>query len=256
MKTIVLIPAYNSQNEIFDVFKCLEKVQKYYDEIIIIDDCSVDDTLKNILIIRKNWKLKKFIRIYRHKRNVGYGGVQKNLFKHFLERDGDIGVLIHSDNQYPSEKLKDLISPIIKGSADIVLASRFCNNKNYHKEMPVYKIVGNKLLTLLENIVLRSNLTEFHTGLRAYSKSFIEKINFSRYSNEFIFDSEILFDAIEKGFKIIEIPCYAKYEDTHSNVNSIRYGIKISILIIKYLLTKAFNYRKKEQKKLFIQSII
>ena len=245
MKTIVLIPAYNSQNEIFDVFKCLEKVQKYYDEIIIIDDCSVDNTLKSILIIKKNWKLKKNIRVYHHRKNVGYGGVQKNLFKHFLERSGDIGILIHSDNQYPTEKIKDLIFPIIKGKADIVLASRFYNKENYHKEMPVYKIIGNKVLTLLENFVLRSNLTEFHTGLRAYSKDFIEKISFSEYSNEFIFDSEILFDAIDKKFRIVEIPCYAKYEDTHSNVNSIRYGIKISILILKYLFRKVRNYRKK-----------
>jgi glycosyltransferase involved in cell wall biosynthesis len=245
MKTIVLIPAYNSENEIYEVFKSLEKVHNYYDEIIIIDDCSADDTLKSILSIKKNWNLKEDIRVYRHKRNVGYGGVQKQLFKHFLNRNGDIGILIHSDNQYPSDKMKSLITPIRTGKADIVLASRFYNNQNYHKEMPIYKIIGNKFLTLLENIVLKSDLSEFHTGLRAYSRSFIEKINFNKYSNRFIFDSEILFEALERKFKIIEIPCYAKYEDTHSNVSSIKYGIRILLLILRYLMNKISKFRKR-----------
>ncbi|MHA1250779.1 MAG: glycosyltransferase family 2 protein [Candidatus Helarchaeota archaeon] len=240
IKIIVLIPAYNTEKKIFKVFESLEKVRNYFHEIIIIDDGSQDATLKNILKIKKNWKYKQKIFIYRHKQNVGYGGTQKNLFKHFLERDGDIAVLIHSDNQYPPERIKSLIKPIVNGTADIVLASRFYKNLNYHQQMPSYKIIGNRFLTFLENLVLRSNLTEFHTGLRAYSRNFIEKIDFYKFSNDFDFDSEILFEAINKKFRIEEIAVFAYYEDSFSNVNSIIYGYKIFILILKHLFKKIF----------------
>ncbi|MHA1282157.1 MAG: glycosyltransferase family 2 protein [Promethearchaeota archaeon] len=240
-KIIVLIPAYNTEKEIFEVFESLKKVKNYFHEIIIIDDGSVDNTLKNILEIKKKWKYKQKILIYRHRYNLGYGAAQKNLFKQFLMRNGDIAVLIHADNQYPPQRIKSLITPIIKGRADIVLGSRFYENRNYHEQMPIYKIIGNKFLTFLENLVLNSNLSEFHTGLRAYSRDFLKNINFNNFSNDFIFDSEILFEAIEKKVKIEEIAVFASYGDTISHVNSISYGFRIIGLIIKYLLKKIFK---------------
>jgi len=241
-KVIILIPAYNTEKEIFEVFKDLEKVSQFFNEIIIVDDFSKDKTLQNIIEIKKKWNnKKKKIFAFHHKINLGYGGAQKTLYKHFLERKGDIAVLIHSDNQYSPKYIKNLIKPILEDKADIVLASRFYKNLNYHQEMPVYKIIGNRFLTLLENYVLKTNLTEFHTGLRAYSKRFIQDISFINYSNRFVFDSEILFDAIDKKMRISEIPIFAQYKDTFSNVNSIIYGSRILFLIIKYLFKKIFK---------------
>jgi glycosyltransferase involved in cell wall biosynthesis len=240
-KVIVLIPAYNTEKEILEVFKELKSLNKYYDEIILCDDGSKDDTIKNVLFIKKSWDTNEKIIILRHKRNMGYGAAQKTLFKYFLKRNGDIAVLIHSDNQYPPKRIKSLITPILSGKANIVLASRFFEHRNYHEEMPIHKIIGNRFLTLIENIVLKTKLTEFHTGLRAYSRDFIEQIDFYKYSNSFVFDSEVLFEAISKKYKLTEVGVFAKYEDTFSNVKSIQYGLRILFLIIKHLYKKIFK---------------
>ncbi len=243
-KIIVLIPAYNTEKDVYEVFDSLKKLNLFYDEIIFCDDGSKDNTLKNVLSIRKNWKLNKNIIIIKHKKNQGYGAAQKTLFKYFLKQNGDIGVLIHSDNQYPPDRIKDLITPIVNEKADIVLASRFYGNMNYHEQMPLHKIIGNRVLTKIENIVLNSHLSEFHTGLRAYSGSFLKRIKYKDFSNKFEFDSEILFDAIQKKFKIVEIPVFAKYEENFSNLNSIVYGLKILIITIKHVLKSIFKKNK------------
>lgn len=244
MKIIVVIPAYNVGKKIFDVFKSLEDLGKYYDEIIIINDNSKDNTRENLKTIKKNWNLNKPIHIFHHRRNLGYGGVQKNLYKLFLKLNGDIAVMIHGDNQYSAELLKFISKPIISGKCDIVLGSRFYKNQKYYKQMPSFKIIGNRFLTLIENLVLRTKLTEFHTGLRAYSKTFLKAIDLSSFSNEFIFDSEILFEAITRRFKIEEIPVYAKYEENESNLNPLVYGLRILVLCFKYSLKSIFKRKK------------
>jgi len=247
LKVIVLIPAYNTEREICEIFKSLRRLNKYYDEIILCDDGSIDNTLNNALKIRELWELKEKLLIFRHKQNAGYGAAQKTLFKHFLKEEGDIGVLIHSDNQYPPNRIKDLTKPLLTKEADIVLASRFYKNRNYHQEMPLYKVIGNRFLTLIENLIMGTRLSEFHTGLRAYSRDFIEKINFNDYSNKFIFDSEILFDAINKKAIISEVAVFARYEETFSNLKSLTYGIRILIVILKELFRKIFLKKKIEK---------
>ena len=243
-KVIVLIPAYNTEKEILEVFKELNNLNEFYDEIIFCDDGSKDNTISNVMAIRRAWKNTEKIIILRHKTNAGYGAAQKTLFKYFLRRNGDIAVLIHSDNQYPPKRIKAIINPILSGKASIVLASRFFKNRNYHEEMPTHKIIGNKFLTLIENLVLKTNLTEFHTGLRAYSRDFIENIHFKGYSNSFVFDSEILFDAILLKYNITEVGVYAKYEDTFSNVKSIQYGLRVLYLILQYLFKRIFRFQR------------
>ncbi|MGV9205931.1 MAG: glycosyltransferase family 2 protein, partial [Promethearchaeia archaeon] len=182
-KVIVIIPAYNTEKEIYHVFKNLKQVSRYFSEIIVLDDNSSDNTLKSLRDIRKKWKNEKKIFILKHKKNLGYGATQKHLFEVFLRRKGDIAVLIHADNQYPPNNIKNLVKPILNGKADIVVASRFYGNMRYYSEMPVYKILGNKVLTLIENIAINTHLSEFHTGLRSYSKKAIEKLNFEQFSN-------------------------------------------------------------------------
>ena len=152
--------------------------------------------------------------------------------------------MIHSDDQYPAERIQSLIEPIIKGRADIVLASRFYNKKRYYAQMPIHKIIGNKILTLIENFILKSKISEFHTGLRAYSGGFLQRINFNSFSDDFDFDSEILFEAIHKKIRIEETYVYAKYQNTYSHVNSIRYGIQILLVILKYILKKKIHLLK------------
>jgi len=244
MKIIVVIPAYNVGKKIINVFESLKKLGDYYDEIIIINDNSIDNTKKYLKTIQMDWNLKKPLHIYHHKKNLGYGGVQKNLYNLFKKLNGDIAVLIHGDNQYSPELLKIISKPILSGNYDIVLGSRFYKNRKYYEEMPWFKIIGNKFLTLIENLILRSNLTEFHTGLRAYSKNFLNQINYESFRNEFIFDSEILFKAITHNFRIKEIPIYAKYEENESNLNPLVYGLRILLLCVSYLYKLIFKRRR------------
>lgn len=243
-KIVILIPAYNTEKEINDVFRELKENKRYFDEIIILDDGSTDSTFHKILSIKKLWKYQEKITILKHKNNLGYGAAQKRLFESFLKHEGDIGILIHADNQYPPKYIKHIVRSIISNKNDIVLGSRFFDNLRYYYQMPVYKIIGNKLLTKLENKILGSNLTEFHTGLRGYSRKAINTINFNEFSDFFIFDSEILFQAHEKGLQIGEIPVYAKYGEIISHLSSVKYGIRIILLCFRYLLRKIVNFKK------------
>lgn len=228
VKIVVVMPAYNAE-------KTLEKTYRdippgLIDEIILVDDKSRDKTVK----IAKKLGLTVFI----HPNNLGYGGNQKTCYWEALKRKPDIIVMLHPDYQYDATLMGELVKPIIDGRFDIMLGSRIRSRKEaLEGEMPLYKYLGNRLLTIIENIILGLNLSEYHTGYRAYKREVLEKIPFQRFSNDFVFDQQMLIAAAKYGFKIGEIPVPVRYFSEASSINfwrSVKYGISTLYILFRY----------------------
>jgi glycosyltransferase involved in cell wall biosynthesis len=225
----VVIPVYNMAKTIEDVYRRIP--MEYVDEVIILDDCSRDNTYEVSLELGAT--------VIKHPKNLGYGAAQKTLYKKALEKKADVVVLIHGDGQYEPEDIPKFIQPIIEGEVDFTLGSRFKNGAPLKGGMPIYKFFANRFLTECENLALKLKLSEYHCGYRAYSKKFLELVPFEKNSDDFIFDQEIIFQARFLGFKIKEIPVKTIYTKESSQLpfkNSVIYGLKIIRLIIKNVL--------------------
>jgi glycosyltransferase involved in cell wall biosynthesis len=219
-KVIVVMPAYNA-------VKTLERTVHaipldVVDEVILVDDDSQDGTveLARSLPIHTIW----------HPHNAGYGANQKTCYLEALQRGADVVVMLHPDGQYEPELLPRLIEPIVAGEADLVLGSRLAvAGMARAGGMPRYKYVANRALTAVENRVLGTDLSEMHTGYRAYSRRLLLTVPFLRNANDFSFDSEMLMQAVHFGFRIGEVPARSRYFDDASSTTlrqSTVYGIK------------------------------
>ncbi|MBU0700638.1 glycosyltransferase family 2 protein [bacterium] len=227
------MPAYNAEKTVEKTYRDIP--QGVVDEVILVDDNSHDNTVK---VARELGLI-----VIEHLQNRGYGGNQKTCYKEALSRGADVVVMIHPDYQYDSRLTPKLIEPILKGIADIVIGSRIRTRQDaLSGGMPFYKYLGNRFLTLIENIVMGQNLSEFHTGFRAYSRRFLETIPFEHNSEDFVFDTEVLVQAVVFGFKIAEIPVPTRYFPEASSINfrrSVTYGIATLWTLVKYILHKA-----------------
>tara|TARA_Y100000294_G_C8512241_1_gene319308 strand:- start:108 stop:857 length:750 start_codon:yes stop_codon:yes gene_type:complete len=230
LKVAVVMPAFNAE-------KTLEKTlndipEGVVDDIILVDDVSKDNTVE----LAK--KLNIFV--FEHQINLGYGGNQKTCYKLALERGADIVVMIHPDYQYDSSLLPYLVEQIRHDRFDIMLGSRIRTRKEaLAGGMPLYKYLANRILTLFENIVTGLDLSEFHTGFRAYSKKSLSIIPYELNSNDYVFDSEFLIQAIALNLRIGEYPVPVRYFDEASSPNcfkSIQYGIGTLICVFKFIL--------------------
>lgn len=232
MKIVAVMPAYNAQKTLEKTY--LDIPKKIVDEVIIVDDDSRDKTVE----IARKLKLPVLV----HKKNLGYGGNQKTCYTEALRRGADIVVMIHPDYQYDATLTGLLIAPIKNGIADIMLGSRIRSRKEaLAGGMPPYKYISNRFLTLIENIILGLNLTEFHTGFRAFKKEVLQTLPFKMFSNDFVFDQQILISAHAAGFRIGEIAVPVRYFPEASSINftrSVRYGIMILYTLILYLFYK------------------
>ncbi len=221
LKTIVIMPAYNAAQTLEKTVKDIPK--DIVKEIILVDDASSDKTPA----IAK----KLGLRVFLHPINLGYGGNQKTCYWEALKLDPDIIVMIHPDYQYDATLTRELIYPITKGRFDIMLGSRIRSRKEVLAGgMPRWKYYGNRFLTTLENIILGLNLSEYHTGFRAYSVKALKKIPFMRMSNDFVFDQQLLISASANNLKIGEIPVPVRYFLEASSINflrSVKYGLEI-----------------------------
>jgi glycosyltransferase involved in cell wall biosynthesis len=223
-KIIVVLPAYNAA-------KTLEKTVKSippgsYDEIILVDDASSDNTSK----IAKKLGLQTII----HPNNRGYGGNQKTCYSTALKRGADIVVMLHPDYQYDPSILPSMTAPLLYDYADIVLGSRILGDPHaggsLQGGMPLYKFIANKFLTAFQNKLLHMHLSEYHTGYRAYSKKTLESIDFMSFSDDFIFDNEVLVACIKNKMRFFEVPVKTKYFKEASSINfkrSSQYGLAI-----------------------------
>jgi glycosyltransferase involved in cell wall biosynthesis len=232
LKVTIVLPAYNAAQTLEQTVRDIPK--GIVDEIILVDDFSGDDTTK----IAKKLNLI----VVRHKLNLGYGANQKTCYKEALKRGADIVVMLHPDYQYDPKLVKYFVEYIRDGYFDCVLGSRIRSRKEALVcGMPRYKYYSNRFLSLIENLATGHNLGEWHTGMRAYKKEVLQKINFSKNSNDFIFDSQVLFQIVANNFRIGEIPVPVRYQKEASSINfkrSLKYGLGTLYIAIKYCFTK------------------
>ena len=218
---IVVLPGYNCQDTLEDVVNAIP--QGVVDEIIYVDDFSNDNSIS----VAKSLKINHVIL---HDHNIGYGGNQKTLYTKALSLGADIIIMLHPDYQYDPKLIPELITQFNEG-ADVVLASRMMYKKEaLYLGMPFYKYYANRFLTKIQNSLYKQNLSEYHTGYRAYRSHVLESIDYNSLSNDFIFDNQMLLEIIRKKYVIKEIYCPAKYEEKSSSINikrSIKYGLLV-----------------------------
>ena len=224
------MPGYNAEKTLLQTVTEIPK--EYIDDIILVDDASTDQTSQ----IGKELGLQTIT----HERNLGYGGNQKTCYSQALKRGADIVVMLHPDYQYTPKLLVAMSSLIASGQYDIVLGSRILSEGALKGGMPFYKYVANRFLTFFQNILLRKKLSEYHTGYRAFSREVLETLPLHQNSDDFIFDNQMLAQAIYAGFSIGEVSCPTKYFDDASSINlrrSIIYGLGVLKVSILYRLT-------------------
>ena len=229
-KILIFIPAYNVEKKITKVLNKIPKIvfNKYNTKILVIEDNSSDKTLSVIkkVIKKKADKIKIYLIV--NKKNKCYGGVQKIAFNYAIKKNFKYVVMLHGDNQYPANKILLLIKPLLTNKYDAVFGSRMINSINALKGgMPLYKYLGNIALTFFQNLVLSSNLSEFHSGYRSYKVSSLKKIKFKSNTNDFHFDTEIIIQFLKNNLKIKEIAMSTHYGDEISHLKSIPYGLNI-----------------------------
>jgi glycosyltransferase involved in cell wall biosynthesis len=238
----VVLPAYNAARTLRQTYA--EIPHDIVDDIILTDDASRDNTAE---IARELG-----IHTIRHDRNRGYGGNQKTCYTAALARGADIVVMLHPDYQYTPRLVTAIASMIASEQFDVVLASRILGRGALAGGMPRYKYVANRVLTLVQNMLLGQKLSEYHTGYRAWTRQVLESLPLMRCSEDFVFDNEMLAQAAHFGFRIGEISCPTKYFAEASSINfrrSVVYGLgvlKVSALfrlhrlgVVKYGLFAA-----------------
>jgi glycosyltransferase involved in cell wall biosynthesis len=236
------MPAYNAeatlQKTVADIpFECV-------DEIILVDDASRDKTVERAENLKNNFlKSKKIpLTIEKMSRNIGYGGNQKRCYDLALAHSADIVVMLHPDYQYDPKLIKHFVEFIRDGYFDVMLGSRIRTRREaLEGGMPAYKYYANRLLTFVENIASGQSLSEWHTGMRAYSREVLESLSYEKFSDDFVFDTQVLFSIVERGYKIGDIPVPVRYFKEASSINfkrSVKYGLQTLLEIFKFLINK------------------
>jgi glycosyltransferase involved in cell wall biosynthesis len=228
MKVIVVMPAYNAAKTLEKTYRDIPPAT--VDHVILVDDVSQDQTVE----IARQLDLEVIV----HLQNKGYGGNEKSCYLEALRAGADIVVMLHPDYQYDSRLIPELIAPIQRGEADMMMGSRFLGEGTLKGGMPIWKYISNRFLTLVENLVLGQRLSECHTGFRAYSRRMLETIPFLLNSDKFVFDTEIIAQAVAFGFRIGEIGVPTRYFEEASSVNfknSVIYGLSTLWVMVRYL---------------------
>jgi len=227
-KIVVVMPAYNAARTLRDTH---QRIPSLVREVILVDDHSQDETAT----VAKALGLK----VIRHPHNVGYGGNQKTCYMEALRDGADVIVMLHPDGQYEPELLTDLVQPILEGRADFVLGSRMLAPGGAAAGgMPLWKRVANRFLTTVENRAMGTAFAELHTGYRAYSADFLHTIPFLRNSNDFVFDTQVIAQAVAFGQRIVEVPARSRYFPEASSVGfgvGMRYGIKTLWVMTRFV---------------------
>ena len=231
-KVAVVMPAYNAEKTLEKTYA--EIPRDIVDIVILTDDCSRDNT------IQKAEEL-GIEEILVHERNKGYGGNQKTCYNRALELGADIVVMLHPDYQYTPKLIHSMVYVIAEGVYPVVLASRILGKGALKGGMPLIKYVANRCLTLVQNMLLRQKLSEYHTGYRAFSAEVLRNIKYKVDSDDFIFDNEMLAQIFYAGYEIGEITCPTKYFDDASSINLKRssiYGLGVLRVSAVYRLCK------------------
>jgi glycosyltransferase involved in cell wall biosynthesis len=236
---VVVMPAYNAERTLKMTYDELPRDR--LSEVILVDDNSQDATAE----IAKSLGLKVFI----HDRNYGYGANQKTCYAEALKTDAAIIVMVHPDYQYDPTLLPELVWPIEEGSADVTFGSRMMGVSALKQGMPWWKFIGNKTLTKLENLVFGLNLSEYHTGYRAYSREALERVNFRGNSDGFIFDQQIVAQMVESELRFAEVGVPVRYFPEASSAGllaSIQYGLAVLWLLLRYAMHRGGFWRSSQ----------
>jgi glycosyltransferase involved in cell wall biosynthesis len=227
-RVVVVMPAYNAARTLAQTWRAIPA--DVVDEVLLVDDRSLDETLVEAA--------KLPLKTIALPHNVGYGGNQKTCYLEALRMEADVVVMLHPDGQYDPVLLPDLIAPIADGRADLVLGSRMLIPGGARAGgMPLYRYVSNRVLTTIENAALGRRFSELHTGYRAYSRRFLETVPFLRNSNDFVFDTQVIAQAVAFGMRVEEVPIHTKYFAEASSTSmtaNIRYGIGTLWTMLRY----------------------
>ncbi len=219
-RVVVVMPAYNAALTLRRTVAEIDR--EIVDEILMVDDASTDATTEEAR------RLGLAIEVHDH--NRGYGGCQKTCYAAALAHGADVIVMLHPDYQYSPRLVPAMASMVAHGEYDFVLGSRILAQNAVSGGMPRYKYAANRVLTLVENLMVGSKLSEFHTGLRAYSRELLEAIPFERNSEDFVFDNQVIVQALAAGARIGEVSCPTRYEPESSSINfwrSVNYGVGV-----------------------------
>lgn len=212
-KVVIVMPAYNAERTVCDTYKEIPKEFKHH--IILVDDESSDETV--------SVAEKLGIKVFEHSSNLGYGGNQKTCYWEALKLKPDVVVMLHPDYQYKATLIGDLITPVLKGRYDFMFGSRIANKREALKGgMPPLKYYVNRIVCLIQNILLGVNFTEHFSGFRAFSRELLETVPFQRFSNDFVFDQEMTISSIGHGMRIGEIAIPTRYHEKASSIQFLK----------------------------------
>jgi glycosyltransferase involved in cell wall biosynthesis len=221
----VLVVAYNAQSTLRGVLQRIPAdVSNKIEEIFVFDDASQDETYKIGVECQQELHDGK-LSIFRNPVNLMYGGNQRKGYEYAISRGLDIVVLLHGDGQYAPEVMQELLTPLENGQADMVMGSRMMIKGAARRgNMPMYKFVGNRILTTIENTLIGANLSEFHSGYRAYSVNALKSIPLASMTTNWHFDTQIILEFLKRGYRIREVPIPTYYGDEICYVNGIPYA--------------------------------
>jgi len=228
-KVVVVMPAYNAAKTLEQTYR--ELPSDVVDEVILTDDNSTDDTVARAKALN--------LRTIVHPQNRGYGGNQKTCYREALMTGADIVIMVHPDYQYSPKLVGAMASMVASDHYDLVLASRILGGSAMGGGMPFYKYLSNRLLTAAENLICQAKLSEYHTGFRAYSRKLLETIPYEANSDDFVFDNQLIVQALHFGFRVGEISCPTRYFAEASSINfqrSVVYGLGVLKTAISYRL--------------------
>ncbi len=245
-KIIVVMPAYNAAQTLSKTVR--EIPRDIVDEILLVDDASADDTveLANLLGLT----------VFQHERNFGYGRNQKTCYREALNHNADIVVMVHPDYQYSPNLIVPMAGMIAYGEYDVVMGSRILGKGAIEGGMPVYKYIANRFLTLFQNILIGQKLSEYHTGFRAFKREVIENLPLRENSDDFVFDNQMIAQAVYFGYRVGEISCPTRYFEEASSINfrrSVAYGLGVLTTSVRFRLdrlklVKSRIFRERGQK--------
>src|SRR6185295_6518981 len=226
-KICVVMPAYNAERTLERTWRDLPG--DWVDDVVVVDDASRDRTVE---VARRLG-----LHVVVHPRNRGYGGNQKTCYRVALARGADIAVMVHPDHQYDPSTIPALVAPLLRGECDAVFGSRMLGGRPLEGGMPKWKYLANVFLTALANATFYAFLSEYHSGLRAYSRRYLEAVNLEGNSDDFVFDTQIIAQGVWRGLRIREIPIPTRYFPEASQIGflrSVRYGLAVLGVLLRY----------------------
>lgn len=226
-KIVVVMPAYNAAKTLAQTVA--EIPREIVDEILLVDDASADETVKVANELG--------LTVFQHAQNFGYGRNQKTCYREALQRGADIIVMVHPDYQYSPNLIVPMAGMIAFGEYDAVMGSRILGKGALEGGMPVYKYIANRFLTLAQNLLMNYKLSEYHTGFRAFRREVLENLPLEENSDDFVFDNEMIAQAIFFDYRIGEISCPTRYFEAASSINfsrSVRYGFGVLATSLKF----------------------